>query len=70
MKLNLYTKIFGKAVYLKDKVNKKINLDFYYLIKIECSNCFRVEEIYVKKGVYLTDAKRLIKCTNCGCKIK
>lgn len=70
MKLNLYTRILGKAIYLKDKVNKKVNLDLYYLIRLECSNCGSCWEVYIKKGTYITDAKRYMKCINCGCKVK
>lgn len=70
MKLNLYTRLCGRAVYFKEEVNKKVNLEFYYLIRVDCSNCNSFYEIYVKKGVYLADAKRYIRCTNCGCKIK
>ncbi len=70
MKLDLYTRLFGKVLYLAEKVNKKINLDFYYEMPVCCSNCSHAYVIYIKKGVYKEDAKKYIKCSHCGCKIK
>ncbi len=68
--MKFYTKLFGRAFYYDSKIPPKINLDYYYIMNITCSNCGYNFEVYFRKGKYTKDVTSMIKCQNCRCTMK
>jgi len=69
--MKLRVRIFGKNhFYPGDEYGKKVDYTNYYRLYLECKNCTKQTETYIKKGVHVNDIVAHIKCGNCGCRLE
>ena len=39
-----------------------------YSIVLECYNCWKTQDYYIPKGVFVSGDFSTVECANCGCK--
>ena len=69
MKIKYYLKkFFSKAI--KIKKDDEVYEDYFYEAYTGCKNCGNNFWVVIKKGYYIKDMIKLIKCPKCKCRIK
>ena len=67
--MRLIVRLFGKNYFLEgSKYQQKVDYINYYPKLIQCLNCGRPTQIYIKKGVHVNDIITQVKCSSCECR--
>jgi hypothetical protein len=64
------TKLLGKAYYAETNFPTNKDVTYYYSIELICSNCGQVNKVLIKKGSYVKDVAKIVRCSNCKTTLK